>query len=114
MADKFSEIKLFHGVYDNYQRLTPNQKALVFAPNIDASRELVESFSQKGLQAKHVDCYMSDIERNETLKWFEETEGSILSNYGILTTGFDCPSIEVVILYRATKIREQMKAEGKL
>lgn len=103
MANKFSEIKLFHGVYDNYQRLTPNQKALVFAPNVESSIELVESFNEKGLQAKHVDCYMSDIERKSTLKWFEDTPGAILSNYGILTTGFDCPSIEVVILYRATK-----------
>jgi superfamily II DNA or RNA helicase len=46
---------------------------------------------------------MSDNDRKDTLKWFEETPGAILSNYGILTTGFDCPSIEVVILYRATK-----------
>lgn len=103
MANKFSEIKLFHGVYDNYQRLTPNKKALVFAPNIESSIELVESFNEKGLQAKHVDCYMTDIERKNTLKWFEDTPEAILSNYGILTTGFDCPSIEVVILYRATK-----------
>ena len=103
MANKFSEIKLFHGVYDNYQRLTSNQKALVFAPNVESSIELVESFNEKGLQAKHVDCYMTDIERSNTLKWFEDTPGAILSNYGILTTGFDCPSIEVVILYRATK-----------
>lgn len=103
MANKFSEIKLFHGVYDNYQRLTPNKKALVFAANVESSIELVESFNEKGLQAKHVDCYMTDIDRSNTLKWFEDTPGAILSNYGILTTGFDCPSIEVVILYRATK-----------
>jgi superfamily II DNA or RNA helicase len=103
MADKFSEIKLFHGVYDNYQRLTANKKALVFAPNVEASKELVESFSDKGLPCKHVDCYMTDEVRKDTLKWFEQTKGAILSNYGILTTGFDCPSIEVVILYRATK-----------
>lgn len=103
MANKFSEIKLYHGVYDNYQRLTPNQKALVFAPNVESSIELVKSFNDKGLQAKHVDCYMTDFSRKETLKWFENTPGAILSNYGILTTGFDCPSIEVIILYRATK-----------
>jgi superfamily II DNA or RNA helicase len=103
MANKFSEIKLFHGVYDNYQRLTANKKALIFAPNVESSKELVESFSDKGLPCKHVDCYMTDEVRKDTLKWFAETSNAILSNYGILTTGFDCPSIEVVILYRATK-----------
>lgn len=103
MANKFSEIKLFHGVYDNYQRLTPGKKAIVFAPNVESSIELVESFNNKNLSSKHVDCYMNDLERKNVLKWFEDTPGAILSNYGILTTGFDCPSIEVVILYRATK-----------
>lgn len=101
MADRYSEIQLFHGVYDNYIRICNGKKAIVFASNIDSSIELVNSFVSKGLNAKHVDCYMND--RDEVIKWFQETPGAILSNYGILTTGFDCPSIEVVILYRATK-----------
>jgi superfamily II DNA or RNA helicase len=101
LADRYSEIKLFHGVYDNYVKLCNGKKAIVFCPNIDSSKELVESFQNNGLPAKHVDCYMND--RNSVIKWFEETPAAILSNYGILTTGFDCPTIEVVILYRATK-----------
>jgi superfamily II DNA or RNA helicase len=101
LADKYSEIKLFHGVYDNYTRICNGKKAIVFCPNIDSSKELVQSFVDKGLPAMHVDCYMSN--RDEIIDWFENTEGAILSNYGILTTGFDCPTIEVVILYRATK-----------
>jgi superfamily II DNA or RNA helicase len=101
LADKYSEIKLFHGVYDNYTRICNGKKALIFCPNIDSSKELVESFVEKGLPAMHVDCYMNN--RDEIIEWFQNTPGAILSNYGILTTGFDCPSIEVVILYRATK-----------
>lgn len=101
LGDKYSEIKLFHGVYDNYIRICNGKKAIVFCPNIESSKELVQSFEEKGLPAKHVDCYMND--RDEIIKWFEQTDGAILSNYGILTTGFDCPTIEVVILYRATK-----------
>jgi superfamily II DNA or RNA helicase len=101
LADKYSEIKLFHGVYDNYVRICNGKKAIVFCPNIDSSKELVQSFQDKGLPAKHVDCYMNN--REEIIEWFEKTDGAILSNYGILTTGFDCPTIEVVILYRATK-----------
>jgi superfamily II DNA or RNA helicase len=101
LGDKYSEIQLYHGVYDNYTRICNGKKALVFCPNIDSSIELVNSFQQKGLPAKHVDCYMNN--REEVLEWFQNTPGAILSNYGILTTGFDCPTIEVVILYRATK-----------
>jgi len=103
MAAKFSEIKLFHGVYDNYTRICPNKKAIVFAPNVESSRELVLSWKSKGLEINHVDCYMTDTERKEIIDWFINTDGAIISNYGILTTGFDVPNIEVVILYRATK-----------
>jgi superfamily II DNA or RNA helicase len=101
MADKFSEIQLYHGVYENYTRIAPNQKAIIFAPNIQSSLELVKDWQNKGLPIKHVDCYMND--REEVVKWFTETENAIISNYGILTTGFDVPNIQVVILYRATK-----------
>jgi superfamily II DNA or RNA helicase len=103
MADKFSEIKLFHGVYDNYMRICQGRKAIIFAPNVESSKELVEDWAEKGLSIKHVDCYMTDADRKNTIEWFYNTQSAIISNYGILTTGFDVPDIEVVILYRATK-----------
>lgn len=101
MADKFSEIQLYHGVYENYMRICPNKKAIIFAPNITSSIELVKDWSAKGLEIKHVDCYMND--REEVVEWFKNSKNGIISNYGILTTGFDVQDIEVVILYRATK-----------
>lgn len=101
MADKFSKIQLYHGVYENYMRICANKKAIIFAPNITSSIELVKDWSAKGLEIKHVDCYMND--REEVVEWFKKSKNGIISNYGILTTGFDVPDIEVVILYRATK-----------
>jgi len=103
MGEKFSEIKLFHGVYENYIRICKGKKAILFAPNVESSKELVNDWILKGLNIKHVDCYMTDIERKSIIEWFTNTKGAIISNYGILTTGFDVPDIEVVILYRATK-----------
>ena len=99
MSDRFSEIKLFHGVKSNYERICKGQKAIIFAPSRLASIELVENWDNDNV--RHVDCYMND--REDVIKWFKETPDAILSNYGILTTGFDCPDIDVVILYRATK-----------
>ena len=37
------------------------------------------------------------------LKRYYNNEFKVLCNVGILTTGFDCPDIETIILYRATK-----------
>jgi superfamily II DNA or RNA helicase len=46
---------------------------------------------------------MKADERQEILAWFKASTNGILCNCGILTTGFDDPNVEVVILYRATK-----------
>jgi superfamily II DNA or RNA helicase len=101
MGDKFSEMKLYHGVYENYMRIAPNEKAIIFAPNIQSSIDLVKDWESKGLPIKHVDCYMNN--REEVIEWFKNSTNGIISNYGILTTGFDVPDIQIVILYRATK-----------
>ena len=101
MGAMYTETKLYNGVYENYQRLTPNKKALIFASNVDSSKALVKELSERGLNIKHLDAKSKD--RTEILEWFENTPDALLSNVGILNTGFDCPSVEVVILYRATK-----------
>ena len=103
LGDMYNETKLFEGVYDNYQKLTPGKKALIFASNIDSSKNLVNDFVEKGLPCRHLDSNMSNKEREEILDWFKSTDNALLSNVGILNTGFDCKTIEVVILYRATK-----------
>jgi superfamily II DNA or RNA helicase len=101
MGEKFSEIKLFHGVIENYNKICKGKKTLVFASSLASSQELVFEMQNAGLNARHVDCYMND--RQDVIEWFKNTHDAILSNYGILTTGFDEPTIECVILYRATK-----------
>jgi hypothetical protein len=50
----------------------------------------------------HVDSEMRNEERRLILSWYKNTPDAILCNVGILTTGFDDPDTEVVILYRAT------------
>tara|TARA_R110002051_G_scaffold308116_1_gene379544 strand:- start:28537 stop:29970 length:1434 start_codon:yes stop_codon:yes gene_type:complete len=103
MGDKYDEIQLYHGVYENYMRITPNQKAIIFAPNIKASKTLVCDFKDKGLPIEHLDGETPTAERKRILKWYKETSNAMISNVGILNAGFDDPSILVVILYRATK-----------
>lgn len=101
MGDEFTKQRVFEGVYENYQKLTPCKKAIIFSPNVSSSLKLTEELQKKGLPIKHIDGNSKD--RAELIKWFKETPNALLSNVGILTAGFDDPTIEVVILYRATK-----------
>ena len=103
LGDFLTRNKVFEGVYENYTRLTPNKKAIIFSPNIESSKKLVRELEQRGLPIKHLDGNTPALERAENLTWFKSTPNALLSNVGILTAGFDEPTIEVVILYRATK-----------
>ena len=42
-------------------------------------------------------------ERANILKWFKKTPNAILTSVSILTTGFDEPTVESIIINRATK-----------
>jgi len=103
LGDFLTRNKVFEGVYENYTRLTPNKKALIFAPNVESSKTLVTNLSARGLPIKHLDGNTPISERAQILNWFESTPNALLSNVGILTAGYDHALIEVVILYRATK-----------
>lgn len=103
VAELFSKQKLYIGVVENYRKLTPNKKAIVFSSNIENSEEICHEFLKAGYDAKHLDSTFSKSERDNVLDWFHNSPNGILCNVGILTRGFDQPDIEVVILYRATK-----------
>lgn len=103
VADRFSKTKLYRGVVDNYRRIEPGEKTLVFAGNIASSQELIGEFVREGIEARHLDSNTPDGERREILRWFDRNPAAVLCNVGILTKGFDQPDICTVILYRATK-----------
>jgi superfamily II DNA or RNA helicase len=103
MGDLYSKKKIYKGVLENYKRICPGTKTILFASNINSSKEICSEFTSEGFDAKHLDSTMGVKEREEVIKWFTESNSSqILCNVGILTTGFDCKDIETVILYRAT------------
>src|SRR5690606_12647514 len=77
-------------------------KTLIFSSSIESSEILRDEFIKAGFICRHLDYKCSDEERKNTLKWFKETDDAILTNVGILTAGFDEPTIRTIILYRAT------------
>lgn len=101
-AKYYREQKMYAGVVDNWRRLTPNKKTLLFASNVNSSIEVCQEFILNGIDARHIDAKTPAHKRTETLDWFENTDGAVLCNCGILTAGYDCPDIEVIVLYRAT------------
>jgi superfamily II DNA or RNA helicase len=86
-----------------YEERAAGTKTLIFNSGIATSRRVFELFRQKGYPVRHLDSTFSDQERRETLTWFKDTPDAILSSVSILTTGFDEPTVETIILNRATR-----------
>ena len=62
-----------------------------------------ETFKKRGYKIRHLDSTFSDKDRKDVLSWFKTTKDAILTSVGILTTGFDEPTVETIILNRATR-----------
>jgi superfamily II DNA or RNA helicase len=86
-----------------YEEIGKGTKTLIFNAGILTSRAVYETFKKKGYPVRHLDSTFSDKDRAETLDWFRKTKDGILSSVSILTTGFDEPEVETIMLNRATK-----------
>jgi len=91
--------KLIHA----YEDMAKGKKTLIFNNGINTSKEVYHSFKKAGYNIRHLDNTCSKHERKEILKWFKHTDDGILTSVSILTTGFDEPTVESVILNRATR-----------
>jgi|688.fasta_scaffold57441_4 superfamily II DNA or RNA helicase len=102
MALEFSKPKHVQTTIEAYQRYAPNTKALIFNCNIQHSILVNQAFLSAGLNSRHLDSNMDDKQRDEIVKWYKDTPNAILNNVAILTTGFDAPDTETVIMNRST------------
>lgn len=86
-----------------YDERAKGKKTLIFNSGIATSIRVFELFKAAGFPIRHLDSTFSPKDRFETLDWFRKTPKAILTSVGILTTGFDEPSVEAIILNRATR-----------
>jgi superfamily II DNA or RNA helicase len=86
-----------------YQEHSIGKKTLIFNNGIETSKHVYATFKQAGHEIMHLDNTHSARERREILQWFREKHDAILTSVSILTTGFDEPAVESIILNRATK-----------
>ena len=86
-----------------YENNSKGHKTLIFNNGIQTSRHVYDIFKVAGYKIKYIDNTNSKEERKDILEWFKNTPDAILTSVGILTTGFDEPTIKTIIINRATK-----------
>ena len=81
-----------------------NRKTVVFLPLVSIAQEFRNILVSEGLDAREVNGNSAD--RKEILEWFDNAgAGAVLCNAMLLTEGWDCPSVDCVVVLRPTKIR---------
>ena len=86
-----------------YREKSLGKKTLIFNNGIATSQYVYATFHEAGYKIRHLDNTHTPKERKEILQWFREKPDAILTSVSILTTGFDEPTVESIILNRATK-----------
>lgn len=86
-----------------YREKSEGKKTLIFNNGISTSKQVYALFTNAGYEIQHLDNTNSDKERRDILHWFKTKPDAILTSVGILTTGFDEPTVDTIILNRATK-----------
>jgi superfamily II DNA or RNA helicase len=86
-----------------YEEVAIGEKTLIFNSGIETSIRVEETFKKRGYKIRHLDSTFSDKDRKEVVSWFKNTPDAILTSVGILTTGFDEPTVQTIILNRATR-----------
>lgn len=85
------------------EKAKDRKHTLVFATSIEHASNLAECFNLNGIKAKSIDSTLDEKERKETLEEFKNGKIKVLTNVGVLTTGFDFPAIDCIIMARPTK-----------
>lgn len=102
-----------HQIADEMMKYCRDRKTVVFLPLVKTSQKFKDILNEKGFKAAEVNGESKD--RAEVLEAFDKGEYNVLCNSMLLTEGWDCPSVDCVIVLRPTKVRSlysQMVGRG--
>lgn len=102
-----------HQIADEMLKNCAERKTVVFLPLIATSQKFKNILNEKGFRAAEVNGMSND--RAKILADFEADKYNVLCNSMLLTEGWDCPSVDCIVVLRPTKVRSlysQMVGRG--
>lgn len=100
-------------IADEMLKQCKDRKTVVFLPLVKTSQKFRDILNSKGFKAAEVNGESKD--RTEILKDFDNDKYNVLCNSMLLTEGWDCPTVDCVVVLRPTKVRalySQMVGRG--
>lgn len=79
-----------------------NKQTIVFCPSKENATDLSLILQERKCDAKAITSDTPMISRRDWIERFKSGDIKVLTNFGVLTTGFDAPNIEAVVIARPT------------
>ncbi|MBE5985129.1 MAG: DEAD/DEAH box helicase [Paenibacillaceae bacterium] len=100
-------------IADEMEKHCKDRKTVVFLPLVKTSQKFRDILNSKGFKAAEVNGDSKD--RAEVLEAYDRGDYNVLCNSMLLTEGWDCPSVDCIVVLRPTKVRSlysQMVGRG--
>lgn len=100
-------------IAEEMKKYCADKKTVVFLPLVKTSQKFRDLLNAKGFRAAEVNGESKD--RAEILEDFDKDKYNVLCNSMLLTEGWDCPSVDCIVVLRPTKVRSlycQMVGRG--
>jgi len=85
-----------------YEKSKKSSRIILFSCSVDQSKFIASCLNFIGVPTAHVDGKSSAENRAAVIEDFRQGRIHVLCNYGVLTTGFDVPKIDTVVITRPT------------
>ncbi|WEH41648.1 DEAD/DEAH box helicase [Streptomyces sp. AM 2-1-1] len=102
-------------ILDKIEEMPDDWPVLVFATSVAHAKVLAAKLKDRGIRAASVDSATPKSERRKIITDFRQGRIRVLTNYGVLTQGFDAPATRAVVVARPTyspNIYQQMIGRG--
>lgn len=103
MEDFYSSEKMVTNVINAYWKMSAGKKTMIFNVNVNHNKSVYNAFMNENLSVYSITGDTPTKDRREIITKFKNDPHGIMCSVGVLTTGFDDPNVETIILNRATK-----------
>ncbi len=102
-------------ILDQIEKLGEGRRGLIYACSVEHARHLALLLNRAGLPTYAVSAETRPALRHQAIEDFQAGKLRFLTNFGVLTTGFDAPAVDLIVLTRPVSsqvLYEQMLGRG--
>lgn len=104
LSETINKTEIVENIVENYKKIAEGKKCMVFGVDIAHAESIAKAFQDNGYEVGIVHSQMENKQdRPKILKDFASGKLQVLVNVMALTTGYNEPTIECLILARPTK-----------